>query len=173
MVYQAIIYHTLRIPHHCTAGFLSMLLSHAQDPFCIIISKLYGIIFPSLPTQLHQSQHFKRVCSSRILIQVAVALPQSGIIKSYQAKLKDFSNVECIAHADVMYFTETFLKPHQHVGSLTLSQSLSTMFRCDRAGGKGISRGSVMIACTPHMPAVPTSIQQYPPVSSTIHLWKW
>ena len=38
-------------------------------------------------------------------------------VRSYQAKLQDVLD-SCIAQTDVMCFTETFLKPHQHVGSV-------------------------------------------------------
>ena len=61
-----------------------------------------------------------------------------------------------------MCFTETFLKPHEHVESLPLNHGLSVVFRCDRAASEDLSRGGVMIACAQHMLPIPTHIQHYP-----------
>ena len=112
----------------------------------------------------------ERLASENVLppqpITNVVAPPISGLIKighlnvrSYQAKLQEDS---CIAQTDVMCFTETFLKPHQHVGNLTLNQGLCTMFSCDRAGSEDLSHGGMMIACAPHMLSVSTGIQHHP-----------
>ena len=115
----------------------------------------------------------QRLASHNVLpplpIPNVVAPFNSGLIKighlnvrSYQAKLQDVSEDICIAQTDVMCFTESFLKPHEHVGSLTLSQGLCTMFRCDRAGSEDLSHGGVTIACAPHMLPVSSGIQHHP-----------
>ena len=55
-----------------------------------------------------------------------------------------------VARAHVMCFTETFLKPHQHVGGdLLLNGEPSQVYRPDRTStdAQNLSNGGIMIAC--------------------------
>ena len=98
-----------------------------------------------------------------------VTLPSSGIVKighlnvrSYHAKLEDIMNDTCIAHTDVMCFTETYLKPHQHVDSLPLKCGSSLLLRCDRPASQELSNGGVMVACVPDLLPELVHIQHSP-----------
>ena len=72
-------------------------------------------------------------------------------VRSYPSKLEDVNQDAIIAHAHVMCFTETFLKPHQHVGTdLLLNGERSQVYRADRTrtDAQNLSNGGVMITCT-------------------------
>lgn len=100
-----------------------------------------------------------------------VTLPRSGWIKighlnvhSYLSKLDDITRDECIANTDIMCFTETFLKPHQRINSLTVNSASFTLYRCDRVSTttQDLSNGGVMIACSSSLCSQHIDIQ-YPP----------
>ena len=71
-------------------------------------------------------------------------------VRSYPSKLEDVMQDATIAHAHIMCFTETFLKPHQHVGTdLLLNGERSQVYRADRTrtDAQNLSNGGVMVAC--------------------------
>ena len=85
-------------------------------------------------------------------------------VRSYLSKLDDIVGDESIAHADIMCFTESFLKPHQHVNSLTLNGESSILYRYDRVttSSQNLSNGGVMIACASSLQPHSISIQHPP-----------
>ena len=117
----------------------------------------------------------ERLTSDRLLppqpVPQVVTLPSTDWIKighlnvrSYRAKLEDVADDKCIAHTDVMCFTETHLKSHHDVSSLTLNGKSSIMYRCDRvpSSAQDLSNGGVLIACASSLHPVRTSIQHPP-----------
>lgn len=119
----------------------------------------------------------ERLTSERLLppqpVPQVVSLPRAGRVKighlnvrSYLSKLEDVTHDLAIAHADIMCFSETFLKPHQDVNTLQLNDESSALYRCDRAATstQDLTNGGVMIACassllsqttsTPHPPSL-------------------
>ena len=85
-------------------------------------------------------------------------------VRSYRAKLEDVAEDKCIAHADVMCFTETHLKSHHNVGNLTLNGESSIFYRYDRAtsSAQDLSNGGVLIACASSLHPLCTNIQHPP-----------
>ena len=86
-----------------------------------------------------------------------VALPKHNWIKighlnvrSYMPKQEDVKCDLAMNHVDIMCFTETFLKPHQHVGGhLFLNMEDFEVFRFDHVAtsSQSLSNGGIMIAC--------------------------
>ena len=71
-------------------------------------------------------------------------------VRSYMAKQEDVKCDLTMSHVAIMCFTETFLKPHQHVGSdILLNTEDSEVFRLDRVttSSQDLSNGGIMIAC--------------------------
>ena len=114
----------------------------------------------------------ERLTSDRPLppqpVPQVVTLPSTDWIKIghlnvrfYRAKLADD---KCIAHTDVMCFTETHLKSHHDVSSLTLNGESSVLYRCDcvPSSAQDLSNGGVLIACASSLHPVRTSIQHPP-----------
>ena len=117
----------------------------------------------------------ERLTSDKLLppqsVPQVVTLPRAEWIKighlnvrSYLSKLDDITGDESIAHADIMCFTESFLKPHQNVSSLTLNGESSVLYRCDRVttSSQDLSNGGVMIACASSLQPQSISIQHPP-----------
>ena len=86
-----------------------------------------------------------------------VALPKQNWIKighlnirSYLAKQEDIKCDLPMSHADIMCFTETFLRPQQCIeDNFLLNTETSEMFRLDRiaTSSQDLSNGGIMIAC--------------------------
>ena len=71
-------------------------------------------------------------------------------VRSYMAKQEDIKGDLTMNHVDVMCFTETFLKPHQHItDDLFLNTDAYEVFRLDRVttSSQDLSNGGIMIAC--------------------------
>ena len=63
------------------------------------------------------------------------------------AKQEDVKCEIPMSHVSIMCFTETFLKPYQHIGGdLLLNTEVSEVFRLDRVA-QDLSHGGIMIAC--------------------------
>ena len=114
----------------------------------------------------------ERLTSKKLLpplpVPHVVALPKTDRIKvghlnvrSYISKLEDVTSDKCIAHTDIMCFTETFLKSHDDVSSLTLNGESSVLYRCDRVttSNQDLSKGGVMIACSSALHPQCTNVQ--------------
>ena len=76
-------------------------------------------------------------------------------VRSYMPKQEDIKCDLAMNHVDIMCFTETFLKPHQHVGGdLFLNMDGFEVFRFDHVAtsSQSLSNGGIMIACTTYVP---------------------
>lgn len=85
-------------------------------------------------------------------------------VHSYMAKQEDILKDRPMNQADIMCFTETFLKPHQHITDVLLpSKEQSEVFRLDHVATstEDLGNGGIMIACStlllPESLAIPHS----------------
>ena len=117
----------------------------------------------------------ERLTSDRLLppekTPQVVTLPRADWIKighlnvrSYFSKLEDITVDLSIAHADVMCFTETFLKPHHNVSGPVLNGEPSVVYRFDRntTSTQDLSNGGVMIACASSLMSERTNVPHPP-----------
>ena len=70
-----------------------------------------------------------------------------------------------MSHVDIMCFTETFLRPDQHVGDIFPNMEGSKVFKLDRVAtsSRDLSNDGIMIACATSL--VPISVNiSHPPL---------
>ena len=102
----------------------------------------------------------KRLSTKRVPsepVPKVVSLPKTNYIKighlnvhSYLAKWEGIVRDTTMRHANIMCFTETFLKPHDHIELDCLPMlGQCSLFRLDRveACTEDLSKGGVMIVC--------------------------
>ena len=129
------------------------------------VKSLQGLFIKNFnPTSIKVSapvvSEMERLTSEKLLpplhVPQVVTLPRADWIKighlnvrSYISKLKDITGDTTIAHADIMCFTESFLKHHHAVCGPVLNGEPSVLYRFDRVTTctQDLSNGVVMIAC--------------------------
>jgi ATP-dependent DNA helicase PIF1 len=98
-----------------------------------------------------------------------VTLPKNNWMKighlnvhSYLGKLEDIITDQAMNQANIMCFTETFLRPHQHVDHSHIPlQKESVVFMLDRlqASNEDLMKGGIMILCSRSLQPVQISIE--------------
>ena len=140
------------------AGSVNASNSRMALATCTSVEEKLSFIFTGLTMRKKlEMERLATNCLPPEPVPQVVALPKQNWIKighlnirSYLAKQEDIMKNEPMSHANIMCFTETFFKPHQHIGGdLLPNEEDSEIFRLDRVAtsSQDLSNGGIMIVC--------------------------